>query len=63
MNLELIDLGSAEYWRRVAVSAEMAGWYTQNLEAFYGDNVEKLNGVMYGNALKLFPRLKDILFD
>jgi predicted TIM-barrel fold metal-dependent hydrolase len=40
-----------------AVSAEMAGWYTQNVERFYANEPDKLNGVMFQNALKLFPGL------
>jgi predicted TIM-barrel fold metal-dependent hydrolase len=41
-----------------AVSAEMAGWYTQNLQNFYANEPDKLNGIMYENALKLFPSLR-----
>lgn len=39
-----------------AVSTEMADWYTQQIEEHYADNKEKLEGVLGGNALKLFPR-------
>jgi len=45
----------------VAISTEMAGWYTKNLEDFYADDKDALDDVMYKNALKLFPRLMDVL--
>ncbi|KAK7470561.1 hypothetical protein VKT23_001985 [Stygiomarasmius scandens] len=44
-----------------AISTEMAGWYTKNLEDFYADDKDALDDVMYKNALKLFPRLMDVL--
>jgi hypothetical protein len=40
----------------------MAGWYTQNLEKFYANEPHKLNGIMYKNALKLFPKLEEKQF-
>jgi hypothetical protein len=36
----------------------MTGWFTKNLDEFYGDDVKKLNGVMCKNAMNLIPRLK-----
>ncbi|KAF8897608.1 hypothetical protein BD779DRAFT_1608161 [Infundibulicybe gibba] len=40
-----------------AVNTEMADWYTKNLMGFYGDGT-KLDDIMGGNALRLFPRLR-----
>ena len=40
-----------------AVSTEMAGWYTANLERHFEDDGPGRRAVMYGNALRLFPRL------
>lgn len=36
----------------------MASWYTRNLEEHYRDDRDKLNAVMYGNALELFAGKK-----
>lgn len=41
-----------------AVSTDMASWYTRNLEEHYRDDRDKLNAVMYGNALELFAGKK-----
>lgn len=35
---------------------EMASWYTKNVEEYYTGNKEQLEGVLGGNALKLFPK-------
>ncbi|KAK7470559.1 hypothetical protein VKT23_001983 [Stygiomarasmius scandens] len=43
-----------------AISTEMAGWYTKNLEDFYADDEDALDDIMYKNALRLFPRLMDV---
>ncbi|KAJ7498837.1 hypothetical protein FB451DRAFT_1203184 [Mycena latifolia] len=42
-----------------AVSSEMAGWYTTNVEQFHAADDEKLNNVMAANALNLFPRIRN----
>ncbi|KAF9464479.1 hypothetical protein BDZ94DRAFT_497608 [Collybia nuda] len=39
-----------------AVSTEMADWYTRNIEEYYTGNQAKLEAILGGNALKLFPR-------
>lgn len=36
----------------------MASWYTKNLEEYYAGNKEKLEGILGGNALKLFPKFR-----
>jgi hypothetical protein len=41
-----------------AVSTDMAGWYTENLEEHYTGNQRKLEAVLGENASKLFPRLR-----
>jgi len=38
----------------VAVSKDMAEWYTAHLQTFYADKPEKLNEILCSNALKLF---------
>ena len=47
----------ADCWH-TAVSMQMAEWYSRNVEDYYADDREKLEGVMYENATKLFPRLQ-----
>lgn len=44
----------------------MASWYTRNLEKHYRNDRDKLDAVMYGNALKLFSGKKiqdDLVMD
>ncbi|KAJ7781161.1 hypothetical protein B0H16DRAFT_1817710 [Mycena metata] len=41
-----------------AASAGMVNWYTKNLENFHAADEEKLNNIMAGNALNLFPRFR-----
>ncbi|KAJ7507897.1 hypothetical protein B0H11DRAFT_1969189 [Mycena galericulata] len=43
-----------------AVSADMVGWYTRNLEQFRAADNKKLEDVMAGNALGLFPRFSNL---
>lgn len=38
-----------------AVSPSAAGWYTRNVDAYFGDRPDTLAGVMEGNARKLLP--------
>lgn len=38
----------------------MAGWYTKNLAEHYAKDPAKLEAVLYGNALKLFPKWQKI---
>jgi predicted TIM-barrel fold metal-dependent hydrolase len=40
-----------------AVSPEMAGWYTTNVDVYFADQPEVLTQVMHGNAQTLLPRL------
>jgi len=40
-----------------AVTTEMAQWYTKNVLDFYANDQEKLDGIMFANAMKLFPKL------
>ncbi|MDT5126760.1 MAG: 6-methylsalicylate decarboxylase [Mycobacterium sp.] len=40
-----------------AVSPDMAGWYTHNVDAYFADRPELLTKVMHGNAYTLLPRL------
>jgi 6-methylsalicylate decarboxylase len=40
-----------------AVSPEMAGWYTTNVDTYFADRPEVLAQVMHGNAHTLLPRL------
>jgi 6-methylsalicylate decarboxylase len=40
-----------------AVTPEMAGWYTKNVDAYFADRPELLAQVMHGNAHALLPRL------
>ncbi|KAF5390686.1 hypothetical protein D9757_002726 [Collybiopsis confluens] len=40
------------------VSREMANWYTQNLEQFYGKAKDTEEKITFRNALNLFPRLQ-----
>jgi hypothetical protein len=37
---------------------QMADWYTKNVERYYGGDVKKLQGIMYKNALEIFPRVR-----
>ncbi|KAF7789469.1 hypothetical protein EIP86_000415 [Pleurotus ostreatoroseus] len=46
---------------RFAVSTDMAGWYTKNVDAFYADDPAALAAVQRENALRLFPRLRERL--
>jgi len=41
-----------------AISTEMIEWYKDNATDFYTDKPDKLAGVMYQNALELFPGLR-----
>ncbi|KAK7061795.1 hypothetical protein R3P38DRAFT_2831559 [Favolaschia claudopus] len=41
-----------------AVSSEMAGWYTQNLERFHASEPDDLVKIMAVNAARLFPRFQ-----
>ncbi|KAF7355385.1 Amidohydrolase 2 [Mycena sanguinolenta] len=41
-----------------AVSSEMVGWYTRNLEAFHAADAHKLASIMANNALDLFPKFR-----
>jgi predicted TIM-barrel fold metal-dependent hydrolase len=43
----------------LAVSSEMAGWYTKNLVQFHAEDDAKLSAVMAANALELFPRFQN----
>lgn len=38
---------------------DMANWFTSNVEEYYASDKEKLAMVMSGNALNLFPRLRN----
>jgi predicted TIM-barrel fold metal-dependent hydrolase len=40
-----------------AVTPDMAGWYTRNVDAYFADRPELLTKVMHGNAHALLPRL------
>jgi predicted TIM-barrel fold metal-dependent hydrolase len=40
-----------------AVSPQMAGWYTTNVDAYFRDRHDMLAQVMHGNAHTLLPRL------
>ncbi|MDT5094663.1 MAG: 6-methylsalicylate decarboxylase [Mycobacterium sp.] len=40
-----------------AVSPQMAGWYTTNVDTYFADRPEILAQVMHGNAQTLLPRL------
>jgi predicted TIM-barrel fold metal-dependent hydrolase len=40
-----------------AVTPDMAGWYTRNVDAYFADRPELLAKVMDGNAHALLPRL------
>jgi predicted TIM-barrel fold metal-dependent hydrolase len=40
-----------------AVSPQMAGWYTTNVDAYFADRADVLAQVMHGNAHTLLPRL------
>lgn len=40
-----------------AVSKDMAGWFTRNVEDFYAADQEQLIDVLSGNAVKLMPSL------
>ncbi|KAG9218960.1 hypothetical protein CCMSSC00406_0001370 [Pleurotus cornucopiae] len=42
-----------------AVSPQMSKWYTDNLESFYANDPHSLHAIMAGNALRLFPRLRE----
>ena len=48
-------------WSVAAVSTDMAGWYTKNVDAFYADDPAALAAVQRENALRLFPRLRERL--
>lgn len=37
----------------------MSKWYTDNLECFYANDPHSLHAIMAGNALRLFPRLRE----
>lgn len=54
----LVDILRCALLFLLAVSTDMAQWYTKNLLDFYENDQEKLDGVMFANAMKLFPRLK-----
>lgn len=41
----------------------MADWCTDNLREYYATDQERLDTILYGNVLRLFPRLKAILED
>jgi hypothetical protein len=41
-----------------AVSKEMCIWFTKNVDDYYRDDMDKLDHIMYRNALSLFPRLQ-----
>lgn len=43
------------------ISTETAQWYTSHLERFYSEKKERLQEIVSGNALKLFPRFNGIL--
>ncbi|KAF4575019.1 hypothetical protein EYR36_006375 [Pleurotus pulmonarius] len=43
----------------IAVSPQMSKWYTDNLESFYASDPHSLHAIMAGNALRLFPRLRE----
>jgi hypothetical protein len=36
----------------------MSMWFTKNVDDYYGDDADKLDRIMYRNALNLFPRLQ-----
>ena len=40
-----------------AVSPQMAGWYTTNVDTYFADRPDVLAQVMRGNAQTLLPRL------
>ena len=40
-----------------AVTPDMAGWYTRNVDTYFADRPEVLTKVMHGNAHTLLPRL------
>jgi predicted TIM-barrel fold metal-dependent hydrolase len=40
-----------------AVTPDMAGWYTRNVDTYFADRPELLTKVMHGNAHTLLPRL------
>ncbi|MDT7707581.1 MAG: 6-methylsalicylate decarboxylase [Pseudonocardiales bacterium] len=40
-----------------AVSPQMAGWYTDNVDTYFADRPDMLARVMHGNAHTLLPRL------
>jgi predicted TIM-barrel fold metal-dependent hydrolase len=40
-----------------AVSPQMAGWHTTNVDAYFADRPEVLAQVMHGNAQTLLRRL------
>jgi predicted TIM-barrel fold metal-dependent hydrolase len=40
-----------------AVSPQMAGWYTTNVDNYFADRPDMLAQVMHGNAQTLLPRL------
>ena len=40
-----------------AVSPQMAGWYTTNVDDYFADRADVLAQVMHGNANTLLPRL------
>ena len=37
-----------------AVNKEVVTWYTKNLQEYYSRDLDKLQGVMSSNAIKLF---------
>lgn len=39
----------------------MAKWFTDQVDEYYTEDPEKLDNVLRGNALRLFPRLGRIV--
>ncbi|KAL0949482.1 hypothetical protein HGRIS_009535 [Hohenbuehelia grisea] len=44
-----------------AVTPEIASWYTKHLEEFYAEDISGLDEILYGTALQLFPRLRQLM--
>jgi predicted TIM-barrel fold metal-dependent hydrolase len=42
-----------------AVSPDMAAWYTRHVDEYYGDRQDRLEQLMYDNAVALLPRLRE----
>ena len=45
----------------LAVSMDMADWYTKHVQNHYAYDTPQLERVMCENALQLFPRLRDLM--